>query len=64
MTRDQEGEPKIKLNRGMEFMLRTKKQRKKEGLFNFRIAKVVSFFSKEIHLMIELKITKKHSGGN
>jgi hypothetical protein len=48
----------------MEFMLRTKKQRKKEGLFNFRIAKVVSFFSKEIHLMIELKITKKHSGGN
>jgi hypothetical protein len=48
----------------MEFMLRSKKQEKKEGLFNFRIAKVVSFFSKEIHLKIELKITKKHSGEN
>lgn len=64
MTKDQEGEPKLKLNRGMEYMLRSKKQEKKEGLFNFRIAKVVSFFSKEIHLKIELKITKKHSGEN
>lgn len=62
MTNDQAGERKLKLNRGMEFMLRPKKQKKQEGLFNFRIAKVVSFFSKEIHLKIELKITKKHSG--
>ena len=48
----------------MEFMLRNKKQRKTEELFNFRIAKVVSFFLKEIHLKIEFKITKKHSGEN
>jgi hypothetical protein len=64
MTKDQEGEPKLKLNRGVEFMLRNKKQEKPEELFNFRIARVVSFFLKEIHLKIELKITKKHSGEN
>jgi hypothetical protein len=64
MTRDQEEEQKLKLNRGVEFMLRNKKQEKTEDLFNFRIAKVVSFFLKEIHLKIELKITKKHSGEN
>lgn len=57
----QEGGQKLKLNRGMEFMLRNKKQRK-EGIFNFRIAKVVSFFSREIHLKFEIKITQKHSG--
>jgi hypothetical protein len=61
MTKDQEGEPKLKLNRGIEYMLRSKKQEKREGLFNFRIAKVVSFFSKEIHLKIELKITERPS---
>jgi hypothetical protein len=64
MTKDQAGEQKLKLNRGVEFMLRSKKQEKKEELFNFRIAKVVFFFLKEIHLKIELKITKKHSGEN
>ena len=64
MTKDQAGEQKLKLNRGVEFMLRNKKQRKMEELFNFRIAKVVSFFLKEIHLKIELKITKKQSGEN
>jgi hypothetical protein len=61
MTKDQEGEPKLKLNRGIEYMLRSKKQEKKAGLFNFRISKAVSFFSKEIHLKIELKITERPS---
>lgn len=64
MTKDQGGEPKLKLNRGMEFMLRSKRQRKKEESFNFRIVKVVSFFKREIHLKFELKITKNPSGEN
>lgn len=62
MTNDRVDEQKPRLNRGMELMLRNSKQRKKEGLFHFRIAKVISFFKNEIHLKIELKITKKHSG--
>jgi len=64
MTKDQEDGRKLKLNRGMEFMLRPKKQRVKEELFNFRIDKVVSFFLREVHLKFELKITKKQSGEN
>lgn len=60
-TKGQGEGQKLKLNRGMELMLRTKKQRK-GGLFNFRIDKVVSLFSREIHLKFELSLTKKHSG--
>jgi hypothetical protein len=61
MTKDQEGEPKLKLNRGIEYMLRSEKYQKKDGLFNFKISKVVSFFSKQIYLKIELKITERPS---
>jgi hypothetical protein len=61
MTKDREGEQKPKLNRGIEYMLRSEKYQKKDGLFNFKISKIVSFFSKEIHLKIELKITERPS---
>lgn len=57
-TRDQEGDPKPKINRGMEFMLRNKKQMKEE-LFRFIIDKSFSFLKKEIHLKFEFKITEK-----
>lgn len=64
MTKDQDDELKPKLNRGMELMLRNKKQRKEEGFFNFRIDKVVSLFRKEIHLKFELNIANNYSGEN
>ncbi len=58
MTKDQDGGQNPRINRGMELMLRNNKQRK-EGLFTFSMNKAISFFSKEIHLKIELSITKK-----
>lgn len=57
-TRGQEEDPKPKINRGMEFMLRNKKQTKEE-LFRFIIDKSFSFLKKEIHLKFEFKITEK-----
>jgi hypothetical protein len=62
MTKGQAGEQRLKLNRGMEFMLRSKSREQKEGNKIFRYAKVISLFSREIHLKFELKINKKPSG--
>jgi hypothetical protein len=63
MIRGQEEEQKLKINRGMEFMLRNKEIRRKE-LFRIIIDKGISFLSREIHLKFEFTITKKHSGKN
>jgi hypothetical protein len=63
MIRGQEEEQKLKINRGMEFMLHNKKIRRKE-LFRIIIDKGISFLSREISLKFEFTITKKHSGKN
>ena len=61
MISDQEEEQKIKINRGMEFMLQNK-NKKREEIFRIIIDKGISFFSKEFRLKFEFTVTKKHSG--
>lgn len=56
--RDPEEDPRPKINRGMEFMLRNKKQTKEE-LFRFIIDKSFSFLKKEIYLKFEFRIKEK-----
>lgn len=63
MINDQEDESKIKINRGMEFMLQNKNS-KGEEIFTIIIDKVFSFFKKEFHLKFDFKILNKHSGKN
>jgi hypothetical protein len=63
MINDQEEERKIKLNRGMEFMLQNKKI-KGEEIFTIIIDKVFSFLTKEFHLKFHFKILNKRSGKN
>ena len=50
------------LNRGEELILRRNQKIKKEDSksFNLTLAKVFSFFSKEIHLRFELYVKPKH----
>jgi hypothetical protein len=58
MTNDPEDEQKIKLNRGMKYMLQNKKQLRRE-FFRFIMDKSFSFFNKEIQLTIKFKIIEK-----
>lgn len=58
MTKDQAEEQRPKLNRGVEFMLRNKTKEQKGEAKHFSYSKVISLFSREIHLKIELKINK------
>jgi SHS2 domain-containing protein len=59
MINDQGDGRKIRINRGMEFMLRNKTE---EESFRIIINKVLSFFTKEFHLKFEFKIKNKQSG--
>jgi hypothetical protein len=62
MTKDREEGRRLRINRGMELMLRNYKIKKEEpSFFSFVYAKMVSLFRKEFHFRIELHIKKRNS---
>lgn len=61
MTKDQEDGRKLRINRGMELMLRNTKKKEEPNFFNFAYAKMVSLFHWEFHFRIGLQLRKRNS---
>lgn len=61
MTKDREEGRKLRINKGMELMLRNNKKKEEPSFFSFGYAKMVSLFRREFHFRIELRIRKRNS---
>jgi hypothetical protein len=58
MIKGEGAERKLKLNRGVEVLLRNRNNREEPKAFSFKIAKVVSLFSRNFHFSLEFNISK------